>query len=96
MEEKSEEILTCCLCGIDIEHGMGNNPAPFQRHHAEWVVKLADRCCDWCNDMKVNPARMGLVGEAAEIVGRQLIEAKAIQMWLMQNNMGPFRKNEEE
>lgn len=89
-DEEQEELEVCCLCGHDIEHEMfpnggyfGNNPHPFQPHHAEWVVKLADRCCDWCNDMKVNPARFGLTGKDAEIMGRILIRAKAVQMHLM-------------
>ena len=79
-DEEQQERLNCCLCGLPIEHGyMGNNPAPFERHHAEWVDKTADRCCDWCNSLKVTPARLGLTGEAAVRMGRALVRIDAIQ-----------------
>ena len=91
MSDEQQEILTCCLCGFSITHEMfpnggymGNNPAPFEaikRHGG----RIDDRCCDWCNDLKVTPARMGLTGEDAEIMGRILIRAKAVQMHLMEH-----------
>jgi len=85
-EEEPQEILTCCLCGYAIEHEMfpnggymGNNPAPF--------FPAEHRCCDWCNSLKVTPARMGLTGEAAEKMGRSLIQVKAIHMHMMRKDM---------
>ena len=78
-DEEQQEILTCCLCGLPIEHEMfpnggymGNNPAPFG--------KMDDRCCDWCNSLKVTPARLGLTGEAAEQMGRTFVRIHAIQI----------------
>ncbi len=85
-DEEQQEILNCCLCGYPIEHEMfpdggymGNNPAPFERHHAEWVDKTADRCCDWCNSLMVTPARLGLTGEAAVRMGRTFVRIHAVQ-----------------
>ena len=82
-DEEQQEDLICVLCMLPIQHDMfpnggypGNNPVPL-------APKLT-RCCDWCNDLKVNPARMGLTGEDAEIMGRILIRAKAVQMHLME------------
>ena len=82
MSDEQQEILTCCLCGHAIQHEMfpnggymGNNPAP--------LAPAGTRCCDWCNDLKVTPARMGLIGQAAEERGRQLIIVHAIQRHIM-------------
>ena len=59
MEEKKN--LICCLCGREITHDryapgeyLGNNPWPLADGEN-------DRCCDWCNDTKVIPARIELV-----------------------------------
>ena len=92
-DEEEQETLLCCLCGFTIEHEMfpnggywGNNPAPFEgikRHGG----RIDDRCCDWCDSLKVSPARMGLTGEDAEKMGRALIQVKAIQMHMMQKDM---------
>ena len=38
----------CCICGEKFE-GWGNNP---------WPVKEDGRCCDYCNDAVVIPARI--------------------------------------
>ena len=88
-DEEQQEILTCCLCHLPIEHEMfpnggymGNNPAPFEgikRHGG----RIDDRCCDWCNSLKVTPARLGLTGEAAEKMGRALVRIHAVQRHMM-------------
>jgi hypothetical protein len=44
-------MTKCCLCG-DTIMGYGNNAEPVKR----------GRCCDDCNDMKIIPARLGLIG----------------------------------
>jgi hypothetical protein len=41
--------IKCILCGIMFE-GYGNNPAP--------LADASDRCCDYCNQHKVIPARL--------------------------------------
>ena len=85
-DEEQQEILTCCLCDYTIEHDMfpnggymGNNPAPYGR--------TIDRCCDWCNSLKVTPARLGLTGEAAEKMGRALVRIHAVQQHMMKDMM---------
>lgn len=40
----------CCICGCK-EKGYGNNPWPV-------VEDVDSRCCDYCNDTKVIPARL--------------------------------------
>ena len=42
------EVKKCCICGAKFI-GWGNNP---------WPVKDEGECCDYCNDMKVIPARL--------------------------------------
>ena len=88
-DEEQQVILTCVLCKLPIEHEMfpnggylGNNPAP--------LAPTSQRCCDWCNDLKVTPARLGLTGEAAEQMGRTLIRIHAIQ----RNTMKEMMKDE--
>jgi len=39
----------CCLCGLPII-GWDNNPEP--------LASYPERCCDFCNDTKVIPARL--------------------------------------
>lgn len=46
------EELTCCLCGVEITDGFGNNPRPLSIQNEE------DRCCDECNSTKVIPERI--------------------------------------
>ena len=81
-DEEQQVILTCCLCGFSITHEMfpnggylGNNPAP--------LAPTSQRCCDWCNSLKVTPARLGLTGEAAEQMGRTLVRIHAVQRHMM-------------
>tara|TARA_Y100001938_G_C7892582_1_gene330480 strand:+ start:357 stop:629 length:273 start_codon:yes stop_codon:yes gene_type:complete len=85
-DEEQQEILTCVLCKLPIEHEMfpnggylGNNPAP--------LAPTSKRCCDWCDSLKVSPARMGLTGEDAEKMGRGLIQMKAVQRHVMKERM---------
>ena len=87
-DEEEQETLICCLCNYTIEHEMfpnggymGNNPAPLTPQEPDNPSSL--RCCDWCNSLKVTPARLGLTGEAAEKMGRALIHSRAIQMHMI-------------
>ena len=43
-------IKECILCGTPYE-GEGNNPEPLRSYDA-------GRACNWCNGMKVIPARI--------------------------------------
>lgn len=50
----SDRKFTCCLCGTDWI-GWGNNPDPLGDVHT-------DKCCDFCNQSKVIPARLRQMG----------------------------------
>ena len=43
-------VWKCCLCG-EYFTGWGNNPWPLGKTED-------DRCCDYCNESKVIPARI--------------------------------------
>jgi hypothetical protein len=44
-------MAKCVICGDKID-GYGHNPAP---------VKKRGRCCSFCNDIRVIPARLKLL-----------------------------------
>lgn len=46
----NNEVKVCCICGEKFK-GWGNNPWPV-------VEDPEARCCDYCNDTKVIPARI--------------------------------------
>lgn len=46
--ESTKKEWKCCICGKTYT-GWGNNP---------WPVKENGRCCDWCNETEVIPARI--------------------------------------
>lgn len=53
MSIESNQIFKCCICGETFT-GWGNNPWP--------VVEDAEaRCCNYCNDAKVIPARLEMM-----------------------------------
>ena len=89
-DEKQQEDLICVLCMLPIQHEMfpdggymGNNPVP--------LAPRGTHCCDWCDSLKVTPARLGLIGEAAEEMGRSLVRIHAVQRHMMKE----MRDNEE-
>jgi hypothetical protein len=49
------ETFKCCICG-GMCKGYGNNPWPV-------VEDVGSRCCEYCNDTKVIPARIKLMTE---------------------------------
>ena len=49
-KEKVKKEKVCCFCG-GIYERIGNNPAPVDK-------KKESRCCDFCNDAIVIPARL--------------------------------------
>tara|TARA_R110002020_G_scaffold67434_7_gene177101 strand:- start:2937 stop:3236 length:300 start_codon:yes stop_codon:yes gene_type:complete len=84
-DEEQEQDLICVLCMLPIQHEMfpnggymGNNPVP--------LAPAGTRCCDWCNSLKVTPARLGLTGDAAEELGRTFVRIHAIQMHEMKQH----------
>lgn len=52
-KQLTERRFTCCLCGSDWI-GWGNNPDP--------LGDVTDKCCDFCNQSKVIPARLRQMG----------------------------------
>lgn len=53
LHKLTERQFKCCLCGSEWI-GWGNNPDPLGDVHT-------DRCCDFCNQSKVDPARLGRI-----------------------------------
>ncbi len=84
-DEEQQEDLICVLCMLPIQHDMfpnggypGNNPVP--------LAPANTRCCDWCNSLKVTPARLGMTGEDAEEMGRAFVRIHAVQQHLMKQH----------
>ena len=46
------DMIKCCFC--DTEEEYGNNPEPF-------VVEQGERCCNFCNEYWVIPARIRVI-----------------------------------
>lgn len=62
--------MKCCICDIEMTHEI----IPDGEYFGNSAQPVADgRCCDWCDRLKVTPARMGKTGEEAELMGRALI-----------------------
>lgn len=65
LKQLTDRQFKCCLCGAHWI-GWGNNPDPL-------LHKPNERCCDFCNQSKVIPARLkGMREPDPEVFGNNL------------------------
>jgi hypothetical protein len=60
--DKEEDFFVCCICD-EVSNGFGNNPETV----GALKYSLDAKCCDWCNNTFVVPARISaMFGENKE------------------------------
>ena len=69
-------------------YGYRNHLIPDANDHEGHYMGIDhSRCCDWCDRLYETPARMGMVGQAREMMGRGLIIANEMALQLYEKKL---------
>jgi hypothetical protein len=87
--------MRCCICGFDMVWRINGEThyegSEYQGNstYAYVTNRPADhsRCCDWCDRLHETPARMGMTGQEAEMLGRAMVIANAISIHMFEKLM---------